>query len=496
MSFPSALVPLQELFQDRVLAREFLDTLLPDFFWDAVTPEARQWNAHAGLSLVVTADGQYRVSPTPSSTSSDPTPTKRRAEQWGLSLFHYSDTDDIEAVSAANMLSDYAVQTVKRLAEQAAGTMDAAARASYLNAAVAGWTVADGTQPSNTTIKVKRLVGFTEALQPNAVLHSVVSPSNPLKVYVNGAPNEVIGYIADQVIATEVGQAVDDLVGPGSLQLRNAVAVTDRDPIVAENASVVQRSGGGINMKTGRIDDVKAPISYADIRVVRSRAKRFNVKPMRRYNGLVLCQISPTAYAQLQGDPEFQRLQQGRGVEDFPYAAGTIGSYAGVLFLENSNAPSGDTVHWRDVNGSDTPETYGKENKFGYPNASTDAIGIETCIAGDSARPVDHTTFYFDDCAAQYYQPHPLRLGAAMLTDIGVSGVVAEPYNVINDGVMIPVEYVDILIRSPNNRKMDKFPATWQSNRCWVPRRDQISRQGGPSKFKRILTVQSSAVSV
>lgn len=496
MSLPTALQPFAELFQDRVLVREFLETLLPDFFFDSITPEAREWQAHAGLQLIVTADGQYPVSPVPSSTNADPTPRKRRAEQWGITLVHYSETDDIEAVAAANMLSDYAIQTVHRSAVQAAQTMDCAARAAYTNAGVSGWTVANGAQSGTTSLKVMRLNGFTEALQSTTVLHADVSGANPLPILVNDQPTTVIGYTADQVIALDTGVSIPDTAGPGTLLLSSAVTVNDRDPVIAANASVVQRSGAGMNRQTGSIDNVKAPISYADIRVVKSRFKSANVKPMRRYNGLYLAHISPTGWAQLQGDPEFQRLQQGRGVEDFPYASGTIGSYAGVLFLENSNAPAGDTVKWRDSAGNDTPTTYGKETKFGFSNASTDAIGIETVAGADVNRPIDHTLFFGDDCAAQYYQPHPLRMKAAMLTEVGVSGVVAEPYQVVNDGVMIPVEYVDLMIRSPNNRKMDKYPVTWQSNRAWVPRRDQISTQGGPSKFKRIITVESNAVGV
>jgi hypothetical protein len=215
---------------------------------------------------------------------------------------------------------------------------------------------------------------------------------------------------------------------------------------------------------------------------------------MRRYNNYYLAMISPTAYTQLQGDPEFQRLEQGRGVDDFPYAAGVIGYYAGHMFMENNNAPTGDTMEWYSAPNVRSPNVYGGYTRFGVANASTDPCGIETIVGTDAGRPIDHTVIFGDDVAKQYWQPHPMQARVAMLTDIGLAGVLAEPYQVSNDGVVIPIDYTALIIMSPRNRLGDKYPATWLTKRSWQIKSDQISTQGGAIRYKRLLAIESSAV--
>ena len=495
MSVPSALSPFAQLFQERTLIRSFDDSLLPNFLYDAICPDASEWPAHAGLSFTFTNDGYFKIYASPSPTTVDPTPSSRRAEQYDLTLANYNDTADIDATQAQGMLSDYAMQTYNRLGIQAGNTMDVAARGVYTSAACAGWTVADGTQAANTNIRVKRLNGFTTFLPSTGtnLRHSPVSVANPLPVLVNGVANTVVGFIADNQIAIDQAVGVPDEIGPGILIFGVAVAVTDRDPIIAANASWVYRVGDGVNRQTGRIDNVNGPLSYADIRQARQRFTTTGVKPMRRYNGYYMSMPSSSAYTQLLGDPEFQRLEQGRGVEDFPYAAGTVGYYAGFMFVENNNAPGLETTEWYDAAGNPTPNVYGSVPKYGLLKTSTDILGIETAQNNDVSKPVDHTVFFGDDAAKQYWQPHPLQGNVAQLQEIGISGVMAEPYQVVNDGVMINTSYTSLIMISPRNRTADKFPVTWQSKRSWTVKSDQISKQGGAIRYKRVLCIESLA---
>lgn len=495
MSIPSALAPFSGLFQDQTLVREFNDGVLPRFLWDAIQPEADLWPAHAGLTFVFTNDGYYKVTASSAPTTVDASPKKRRAEQFPLTLACYKGTDDIDATASQNMMADYAVQTVNRLSIDAAQTMDAAARGRYLSAATAGQTVADGAQVATTSLRVKRLSGFTTNLPTTGgvLLHSPVSAGNPLPILVNGVANNVIGFTADNQIPIDQALGIPDEVGPGVLLLSAAVTVGDRDPVVATNASWIQRSGAGANLTTGKVDDVKGPISYADIRAARARFASVGVRGMRRYNGYYLSMISPTAYAQLLSDPEFQRLEQGRGVEDFPYASGTIGYYNGVMFLENNNTPNSATVGWYN-DGGPTPNVYGRATLYGLANASTDPIGIETIVGSDTARPIDYTTIFGDDVAKHYWQPHPFLAGAGGLTEVGLSGIVADPYRVVNDGVAIDVGYTALLLLSPRNRDADKYPATWYTKRSWTVKSDQISPTAGGRRYVRAVCIESSAV--
>ena len=500
VTIPTSLSPFADMFQDRVLIREFEDSLIPNNLWGAICPEADLWPNHAGLSFTVTNDGYYPIVGVTSPSNVDPTPRGRRAEQYDISLGLYTDTDDINATNAQSMLADYGKQTINRLGVNAAETLDVAARGRYVSAATAGWTVADGAQGPNTTIKVMRLNGFTTALPLSGgnIRHTTVSAGNPLKVLIAGVANEVIGYTATNQIALDINRGTDDEVGPGFLLLRNPVTVANRDPIIAESASWIQRSGAGYNPSTGKIDDVAAPLSYADIRKARSRLSTTNVRGMRRYNNYFLTMISPTAYSQLQGDPEFQRLEQGRGVEDFPYVAATVGFFAGHMFIENNRAPGTDTMAWYQgtaAPGNESPNVYGSVTRFGVANCSTDACGIETIANGDTGRPIDHTVIFGDDCAKQYWQPHAMLAqgNIAMLTDVGLAGILAEPYQVRNDGVYLTVDYTSLIMMSPRNRLGDQFPVTWYSKRSWQLKSDQIATAGGKTRYKRMLTIQSDA---
>lgn len=500
VTIPTSLSPFGEMYQDRVLIREFEDSLLPNFQWNAIAPDADLWPNHAGLSFTVTNDGYYPVVGTTSPSNVDPTPMKRTAEQYDISLGLYDGTDDINATNAQSMLGDYGKQTVNRLAVQAAHTLDVAARGRYVSAATAGWTVVDGAQGPVTTLRVKRLNGFTTALNSaNSIRHLPVSSSNPLNVVIAGTANQVIGFAADNVIALDNGVGVPDEVGPGTLTLLNAVTVNDRDPVIAESASWIQRSGSGYDPKNGSIDQVAGPISYADIRRARGRFSSTNVKPMRRYNNYYLTMISPTGYTQLQGDPEFQRLEQGRGVEDFPYEAAVVGFFAGHMFMENNNTPTTDTMAWYQGAPDQknlSPNVYGKITRFGMTNVSSDACGIETIANNDTGRPIDHTVIFGDDCAKQYWQPHVMLAegNISMLTDVGLAGILAEPYQVRNDGVYLTVDYTSLIMMSPRNRLGDQYPVTWYTKRSWQLKSDQISLVGGKARYKRMLCIESSAL--
>lgn len=503
MSVPSALSPFADLFQQNILIRAFEDSLLPNYLYDSVVPEADQWPAHAGLSATITNDGYFQVTAASTPTTVDPTPQSRRAEQYDVSIASYQNTADVDATQAQNMLSDYAIQTYARIGEQAARTLDAAARAAYTSAACAGWTVADGAQAAVTNLKVKRLNGFTTALPSTgpSLRHALVSGGNPLSVKIltttGVQTRNVIGFIADNVIAVDQGNGVPDVNGPGTLVLDVAVTVADRAAVCASNASSVYRVGEGINRGTattlGSIDNVTGPLSYAAIRDVRKEFSKFGVRGQTQYGGRYLCHLSPSAYAQLQGDPDYQRLSVGQSIDSLAYVRGVVGVISNMLFIENNYAPTVETVNWFDPAGNVTPTTYGSEAKYGLPNVSTDPLGIELCQSNDAGKPIDTTVFMGDDCAKRYYQPHPIFGNVANLQEIGVAGSIGEPYRVVNDGVAIDSNYVTMIMIAARNRLADKFPVTWQSKQSWTPKSDQISVLGKGIRYKRFVAIQSLA---
>lgn len=497
MSVPSALSPFADLFQERTLLRSFDDSLLENFLYDSVSPTAEEWPAHSGLSFTFTNDGYYNVFAAPSPTTIDPSPSSRRAEQYDVTLSNFNGTDDIDATQAQGMLADYAVQTYNRLGINAAATMDAVARGVYTTAATAGWTVADGAQVATTSLRVKRLNGFCANLPTagTSLRWRAVSGGNPLAILVSGTQSvSVIGFIADNSIVVDQGVGVPDINGPGVLLLSAAVTVADRDPVIAENASVVQRVGDGVNRKTGRIDNVNGPLSYFEFQEAKRRLSQAAVKPRRDMAMNYLVHVSPSGYQQLQNDPAYQRLNFARGIEELAITRGVVGMVSQMLFVENNNAPSADTVNWRTTpEGPRTPATYGTITKDGVAKVSTDPIGIEVLAGVAQDRQIDTTVVFGDDATKRYWQPHPLLGDVAKLKEIGISGVLAEPFQVVNDSVLLSTSYTSMIMISPRNRTADKFPVTWQSKQSFTVKSDQVASAGGKIRYKRVVAIQSLA---
>lgn len=504
MSIPSYVPPaLASLFQEQALVRSFEDSLQPNLLYSGVAPDPQEWPAHAALSFKMTNDGYYDVVATPSPTPVDPTPQQRAAEQFLMTLVSYSGTADINATQAQNMLADYAVQTYARLGLMAAQTVDAAQRAIYTSAAEAGWTVAEAAGPGATTIRVARLNGFTTSLDIAGAqyTHDPVSPSNPLSIKVNGVANTVIGFSADNRIPVDQAIGVPDEMGPGTLTLGTplAAAIPARAAVVAHNCSWVYRCGEGVNRDDGKIDNVTSPLSYTAIKQARAQFSLFGTRGMRQYGGRYLCILSPSAYAQLQGDPEYQRLNQTLSINDPAYVEGVVGVVSQTLFVESNNAPIPGRVNWYQTTiGNRSPFTYGRVNNYGLANASTEALGIELTRNGSTSNTdvVDHTVFFGDDAVKTFHQPHPLYGNVAQLQEVGISGAMAEPFRVVNDSIVFETSFINLILVAPRNRLADQFPVTWQTKRSWTVKSDQISTMGGASsdaRYKRVLAIQSLA---
>ena len=234
-------------------------------------------------------------------------------------------------------------------------------------------------------------------------------------------------------------------------------------------------------------------MSYAAIREVRKEFSKFGVRGQTQYGGRYLCHLSPSAFAQLQGDPDYQRLSVGQSIDSVAYVRGVVGVISNTLFIENNYAPTTETVNWFDPAGNVTPLTYGTKADYGLPNVSTDPLGIELCQSNDAGKPIDTTVFMGDDCAKRFYQPHPIFGNVASMQEIGVSGSIGEPYRVVNDGVTIDSNYVTMIMIAARNRLADKFPVTWQSKQSWTPKSDQISVLGKGIRYKRFVAIQSLA---
>ena len=501
MTVPSALAPFSDLFQDRMLVRSFLDGLRPYYVYGGLLPAADEWRAHAGLTQTFTTDGYYDTRPVPTPTTVDPSTRKRRAEQFDMTLVSFQGSDDVDYTQAQNSLNDYAMNTYNRLAQQAAETVDGYFRGVITSAACAGWTVADGPQGPTNNLRVARLNGFTTALPPpsaNSIRHSPVSGANPLAISVvtttGVVTRNVIGFTADCQFAVDQGSGVPDLNGPGVLILDGAaITVNDRAPVIASNASTVHRSGSGTDYQNGSIDAVKAPLSYADLRIARTHLSNTSVRPSADYGGRYAAMLSPYALSGLRNEPEFQRLIQTRGIDELAMVEGIVGTVENVLLIENQRAPGVNSVIWQDAAQNKTPTVYGRESSYGLLNVSQDSLGIEVCQNNDASQPIDTTVLVGDGAFKRMRQPHPIVANiGALMTEVGIAGAVVENTYVTNDAVAIDVEGVTTILRAPLNKLADKASVAWQSKQSITVRSDQIG-QGSRARYKRVVAIQSQS---
>jgi hypothetical protein len=181
---------IRALVQENILERAFHDALFPRLlFRGEVTPQV--WPANVGDTMVFTGAGLIKPKLKPLLPGTDPVPSTYQSEQWAATLHQYGDTIDTHMPSSITAIANLFLRNAHQLGMSAGQSLNRIPRNSMYNAALSGHTVADGTQVGATTLRVKRLNGFTRARRPDLPLGSpvrfdAVSTNNPLAIHANG----------------------------------------------------------------------------------------------------------------------------------------------------------------------------------------------------------------------------------------------------------------------------------------------------------------------
>lgn len=453
---------VRTIVQENLLERAFHDALFPNLlFRGEVSPVP--WAAGIGDTQIFTAPGLIPVNCRPLRPGEDPEPKTYPLEQWQAQCNQYADTMDTHMPTSMMAIANLFLRNAHQLGMQASQSLNRIVRDRLYASALSGWTVADGAQAATTSLRVKRLNGFTRARNPalsgtQAVRFELVSAGNPLTVTIfdNGAAvtNTVVGFTPD---------TAGDEIGPGILILGVAVtSVADRGYVISIDRTELVRVGGG-----NKIDDVGSSDvpTLADVRSAIAQFWQDNVPahPDGRYHA----HLDPKSQALIFADPEFQRLMQSLP-DYFPYQEFALGQLLGTVFLRNSECPIPQTV----LGG--TTGTFTLDDPFPGElfNNGNPATGVR----------VHEILFTAQGGILEYYNDL-----SALITEAGIPGKVAEP-SITNNGIEVMSERIQLLIRQPLNRLADKVSTSWKFMGDWPQRTDAAT--GGPARYKRTRVIQ------
>jgi hypothetical protein len=170
--------------------------------------------------------------------------------------------------------------------------------------------------------------------------------------------------------------------------------------------------------------------------------------------------------AKIFNDNEFQRLLTALP-DYYMYKQFAIGELLGTVFFRNSECPVAETV----VGG--LTASYDQRDPF---VGELFANGLSTGVK------VHRMLFTAQGGMFEYYSDLQ-----ALITEAGVTGKVGDP-RVVNNGIEIMSDRVQMIIRGPLNRLQDQVATSWKFIGDWPVRTD--AAVGDASRFKRQTVVE------
>lgn len=306
---------LRASMQPGFLEQMFRQALVPQFLYPAYA-DSEPWSGRLGDTQSFTRSGVITPSTTPI-TGSDTSTGTYSLEQWAVTMDQYGLSVDTNMLGSAMQIASQYVQDVKTLGINAGQSINQIARNKLYGAYGGGRTWATAAAGSSTTLAVKDTSGFGFN-SVNGVLVAV-SGANPLTVSINGVANTVTG--------------VSVASGAGNLTLGSAVSASIGWAVVAGNAPATIRPAGSTayDLTSSNL------ATFALFRSAVARLRKMNVPTL--VGGNYVAHISTDTELELFADTEFKALYQGRGT-DSPYGDLSIGTFGGVDWVRNNEAPT------------------------------------------------------------------------------------------------------------------------------------------------------------
>lgn len=447
---------IRAIVQENMLYRAFHDALFPRLLFRTEAADIL-YPSNVGDTMAFTGVGLIPPKMKPLVPGTEPIPSTYQLEQWTATLQQYADTQDTPMPTSIVAIANLFLRNAQQLGLGAGRSLNRLVRNRMYNAGIAGWTVADGAQSSVTSLKVKRLNGFTRARAAGSpVQFATVSGSNPLPIIVNTSTAvNVIGYTP-----TNAG----DEFGPGTLLLDAAVTVVDRAAVRSVDQTALVRIGGG-----NTIDSITNAniMTLAALRSAVSRLWQENVPEMP--DGRFHAHLDPIMQSQIFADPEWQRVQTSLP-DYFQFRAQAVGEAMGAVLFRNSECPLPETV---DGAGSVFPTLYNLDDNFAGELVNATLVPIHRALV------VGQGGIF------EYYQDL-----SQLITEAGITGKVGEP-RITNNGIEVSAERVQLILRAPLGRLQDTVSTSWKFIGDWPIRTDSLT--GDAARFKRFVVIEGGA---
>ncbi len=454
---------IRSIVQDNSLERAFHDSLFPRLlFRGEASPVA--WPANVGDTMVFSAPGLMPVDARPLTPGADPLPQGYTLAQWPAQLNQYAGSIATHMPTSMVAIANLFLRNAHQLGMQAAQTLNRKVRDQMYGGALSGWSVCDGAQAAVTVLRVKRLNGFTRARNPNVsnasqVKFDLVSSTNPLAVTIRDTTpadvtRNVIGFTPD---------IPADEAGPGTLTLSAAVSVVDRAYIFSSDATFIVRVGGG-NSIDSLTPGTDIP-TLADVRAAVSNFWQQNVP--EHPDGRFHAHLDPTSNSLIFKDQEFQRLLTALP-DYYMYRQFALGELLNTVFYRNSECPIPETVIGGTTGAYDPRDPFPGEL---YINGTV-----------SSQNRVHRILFSAQGGIMEYYSDLQ-----NLLTEAGVTGKIADA-NIVNNGIEVYSERIQLVIRAPLNRLQDMVATSWKFMGDWPLRTDAAS--GSAARYKRFCAIE------
>lgn len=447
-----------KLVQEGLLERAFHDGLFPALQYRAEAL-VEEWPANTGANLFMSRPGLLAPITKAIAPGVDPIPQALSFEQWEATLSKFSGTIDTHMPTSAVASSNLFLRNIHQLGLQAGQSLNRIPRNSLFKSYLSGQTnLIVAALAGDTSIRVAAINGFTDVVIPSGTVRPApVSPATPLPITITGVAGtrNVVGAIPDNP---------DDPFGPGTLQLSAAIGGAGaalRAPVISSAAPLVIRSGGGFSVDAIGAGDV---FTLQDAINAVNKLRRNNVPPHE--DGYYHAHISPDGNSQVFTDPAFQRLNTALPDHRI-YQEGFIGTIAGIMFFMNTESP--DRLNC----GALTPT--------GASSVYAEDIGAEVV----NATGVQVGRILITGRGALYEKWLP---GSNFVSEAGVTGKMGE-FEIVNAGLTVQTERIDLILRAPLNRLQDTVAATWQISTSF-PVPTDVTSGTGPERYKRAVVVE------
>lgn len=456
LGIPPAVI---NLVQQGLLERAFHDGLYPALQYRAEAL-VEEWPANTGTELIMSRPGLLAPVTRALTPGTDPTPQTVSYEQWIASLSRYSGTIDTHMPTSATANANLFLRNIHQLGLQAGQSLNRVPRNALFQSYISGQTLTIAAAGAgDTSIRVAALNGFTDVVIAATTVRPVpVSPATPLPINITGVTGtrNVVGFTPDNPA---------DPLGPGTLFLDAALgaAIAARTPVLSTVRPQIVRSGGGDSVDALGAGDVFA---LQDAINASNQLREDNVQPHE--DGYYHAHISPTVNSQVFTDPAFQRLNTALP-DHHIYHEGFIGTISGVMFFMNTESPNN--------------RNSGALTATGTNARYAEDIGGE--VVNEAGIRVGRTLVTGRGALYEKWLP-----GSHYVSEAGITGKMGE-FDVVNAGLSVQTERIDLILRAPLNRLQDTVAATWQISTSF-PVPSDITSGTSPARYKRAVVIESS----